>query len=203
MRKHLFSVTLFFSLSALILMGLLAPTFQSRVKGAPLWATDSAHHPLVGQRFPTVGGKSLRGREVSFPAETRGRVALLCVAYEQEDQPEVNSWTRPFDQMVQNQQDTSTLWYEVPMVSGTYTFMAGKIDEWMRQGIPSQLHDRVVTYYGPRDRYRTAFHTQAQQGGYAYLVDTAGVVRFVGERGATTEGLKQLKAKYLELVGLQ
>jgi hypothetical protein len=199
MRIRSLPVVLLCTICAFIFMGLVIPSFQSRRSGPSRWATDSTTHPLVGQVFPTVGGKALTGRDVSFPAETRGRVALVCVAYEQRDQYEIDSWTRPFDQMVQNQQDTSTQWYELPMVSGMYTFMAGQVDDWMRQGIPNSLHDRVVTYYGPRDAYRRQFQLQAQNGGYAYLLDEQGIIRFVGERMATVDALQALKAVYQQL----
>jgi hypothetical protein len=81
--------------------------------------------------------------------------------------------------------------YEIPMISSGYRFMAFMIDSGMRSGIPKAKHDNVVTYYGDVEKYTKALQIDPRSG-HAFLLDRDGIIRWQTQGFATDETLREL-----------
>ena len=114
--------------------------------GALLLTLAACSSPLpnrqpVGETFPAVQGKSLTGDPIALPPK---EPAVLLVGYLQEAQFDADRWLYG---LLQAQPPVRIL--EVPTIPGLFpSLFAGKIDEGMRQGIPSEDWASVVTVYG-------------------------------------------------------
>ena len=149
-----------------------------------------AAHRLVGQPFPAVRGESLAGQKVTLPDATRGRVAVIIAAFARQAQGRIDSWARPL--LDRYGDDGAVRYYELPMISGWYSWMSGFIDGGMRRGVPKPLHDNVVTYYGPLDSYLRAFDVQDKSDCYLFVLDGEGIVRHAARGPADLGGLELL-----------
>ena len=143
----------------------------------------------IGKRFPEVNAQSLANTDESIPDSARGKVTLITVAFLRESQPQLDSWLEPFNERYGGKEGYT--FYEVPMISGGYTFMRSVIDGGMRGGIPREKHKNVVTMYGDVEKYMNALNLDSRFG-YAFLLDREGIIRWQGNGFATQETLKEL-----------
>lgn len=96
--------------------------------------------------FPVIEAESLRGRTVRLPADLRGERNLLLVAYEREQQADIDTWLAVLDTLAPRLPDFA--YYELPTIGGGYKWMRAMIDGGMRQGIPDRAQrDRTITLY--------------------------------------------------------
>jgi hypothetical protein len=98
----------------------------------------------VGERFPTVSGRSLEEVKITLPDDYAGEPAVILVGYLQRAQFDIDRWILGLLQAGVNARIV-----EVPTVPGLAAGLAsGWIDEGMRSGIPEEDWGSVVTLYG-------------------------------------------------------
>jgi ATP10 protein len=139
----------------------------------------------IGKPFPTVSAKTLAKRCVRFPDETKGKVGLVFVAFEQGAQQDINSWVDPFIGDVLNNDAVS--YYEIPMISGSFKPVSRFIDGGMRGGVPKDLHDRTATFYGKRADFFQSMAITNQSRAYLFVLSRNGRIVFRTDGPATTE----------------
>jgi hypothetical protein len=155
-------------------------------------------HPLLGRRFPEVTGESLARRKVTLPDAAKGRVTVIIAAFARQAQGRIDTWARP---LLERYGDEGPVrYYELPMISGWYSWMSGFIDGGMRRGVPKPLHDNVVTYYGSLDRYFEAFDVTDKGDCYLFVLDGEGIVRHTARGPADLAGLEALYREIDRLV---
>ncbi|MFG0257870.1 MAG: hypothetical protein ACF8GE_08220 [Phycisphaerales bacterium JB043] len=126
------------SLSALLFALALAGVLLS--KGC---AKTYPNRTPLGERFPTVVGKSLEEETVRLPDDILGEPAILLVGYAQGTQFDIDRW---FLGLLQA--DVSARIFEIPTIPGLVPTPVSKwIDDGMRAGIPPQDWAAVVTLY--------------------------------------------------------
>lgn len=147
--------------------------------------------------FPGVSGENLHGERVRFPDDLMGAPALVLVAFEREQQSEVNTWLAQIDAFEAAIPGIRVV--ETPTISSArWGWMAWFIDGGMRSGIPDDAaRARTVTLYTDVARFREALGMETDEQIYAVLLDPEGRVRLV-EPGVYTEGSPQ---RFAELLG--
>ncbi len=146
-------------------------------------------NPNIGKKFPEVTAESLAKVQESIPDSCRGKVTLIAVAFLRENQSQLDSWLEPFIKKFGGQENFT--FYEVPMISSGYKFMRFIIDNGMRGGLPEFKHKHVVTIYGDVQSYIDALNLDPRLG-YAFLLDTKGIIRWQGQGFSTQETLDEL-----------
>lgn len=161
--------------------------------GALLLTLAACSSPLpnrqpVGETFPAVQGKSLTGDPIALPPK---EPAVLLVGYLQEAQFDADRWLYG---LLQAQPPVRIL--EVPTIPGLFpSLFAGKIDEGMRQGIPSEDWASVVTVYGdPAQPIARLTGTERGQNIRVLLLDADGQIRWFHDRGFSAGKLIELEA---------
>jgi hypothetical protein len=150
----------------------------------------------IGKPFPTVSAKTLAKRCVRFPDETKGKVGLVFVAFEQGAQQDINSWVDPFIGDVLNNDAVS--YYEIPMISGSFKPVSRFIDGGMRGGVPKDLHDRTATFYGKRADFFQSMAITDQSRAYLFVLSRDGRIVFRTDGPATPEKISAAR-KALEM----
>jgi hypothetical protein len=161
---------------------------------APLGATEVLdrrdNRPGV---FPLLAAETLRERKVRLPDELKGERNLLLVAYEREQQQDIDTWLAVLDTFALK--PPAFAYYELPTIAGGMRWMRAVIDGGMRQGIPDRAQrDRTITLYLDVDWFRTQIGTAGNDDIAALLVDREGniLARWFGRYDAAA-GL-QLRA---------
>lgn len=134
----------------------------------------------LGERFPSVAGTSLAGDEVRLPDDFAGAPVVLLVGYEMKTQFDLDRWILGLLQA-----GTPVALVEVPTIPGLLPgAFAGKIDQGMQSGIPSEDWGSVVTLYrGDASAVAAFTGNEGPRNGRVLLLDRQGVVRWFHDRG--------------------
>jgi hypothetical protein len=123
--------------------------------------------------FPVIAAETLRGRSVRLPEQLKGERNLLIVAYEREQQADIDTWLAVLDTLAPRLPDFA--YYELPTIGTNYKWMRAVIDGGMKQGIPDRAQrDRTITLYLDVDWFRGQIGTADNSGIAALLVDRQG-----------------------------
>jgi hypothetical protein len=126
-------------------------------------------------RFPVIEAETLRGRRLRLPDQLKGERNLLLVAYEREQQADIDTWLAVLDTF--SVQPPAFAYYELPSLGSSYKWMRAVIDGGMKQGIPDRAQrDRTITLYLDVDWFRKQIGTAAEPGIAALLVDREGLI---------------------------
>ena len=126
-------------------------------------------------RFPVIESESLRGRTIRLPDQLKGERNLLIVAYEREQQADIDTWLAVLDTF--SVREPAFAYYELPSLSSSYKWMRAVIDGGMKQGIPDRdQRDRTITLYLDMEWFRTQIGTAAEPGIAALLVNREGKI---------------------------
>lgn len=156
-----------------------------------------ATNPKIGSKFPKVTAKSLAGNTLTLPEAAEGKVTLICIAFVRNAQSMIDSWLGPFEQIFG--QDPEVTAYELPMAGPNWQFLSWLIDSGMRDGIPVEKHDHVLTIYEDYSEYQELLDMENTELAYIFLLDKKGIVRWKGQGHAAPEALMELieTTKYL------
>lgn len=143
--------------------------------------------------FPVIEAESLRGRALRLPDDFRGQRNLLLVAYEREQQADIDTWLAVLDTLAPQLPDFA--YYELPTIGSSYKWMRAVIDGGMKQGIPDRAQrDRTITLYLDVDWFRAQIGTAGNDSIAALLVDREGNIaarwygRYSAARGDSLRG---------------
>lgn len=143
--------------------------------------------------FPVIEAESLRGRTLRLPADLKGSRNLLLVAYEREQQADIDTWLAVLDTLAPQLPDFA--YYELPTIGSSFKWMRAVIDGGMKQGIPDRAQrDRTITLYLDVDWFRAQIGTAGNDSVAALLVDREGNIaarwygRYSKARGDSLRG---------------
>ncbi len=113
--------------------------------------TNSSLRP-VPSGFPEVTGIDLLGREVRLPAGLSGSPRVVVVAFEREQQADVDTWIRAAEPLLAAR--PAARLYEVPVIGASSAPFRFWVNNGMRAGIPDEAaRRRTVTVYTDRDGF--------------------------------------------------
>lgn len=126
-------------------------------------------------QFPTVKASNLEKRELSLPADFEGERNLLLIAFEREQQKNVDTWLHEMKRF--EELDPGFRYYELPTIQRPIGWMRWFIDSGMRRGIPDRkARERTITLYLDKKPFCDALHITNQKKIYALLVDRSGQI---------------------------
>lgn len=176
-----------------IVSGTLAMFLFVSIAGSSEGFAATPEHSSQKAYFPPVTATNLEKRELSLPADFEGDRNLLLVAFEREQQKNVDTWLREMKRF--EELDPSFRYYELPTIERTNAFVRWFIDGGMRRGIPDQkARERTITLYLDKKPFCDALLITDQKKIYAFLVDRAGNVLWKSEgdfdeaKGASLKG---------------
>jgi hypothetical protein len=152
---------------------------------------DTAESEL---RFPTLKAENLLGRELMLPRDFAGEWNLVFVAFQREQQPDVDTWL-PLARRLTSQ-FPKLRYYETPVIGRFYKVMKPVIDGGMRSGIPDRAsREATVTIYTNKEPFRKALGIGTEETIYAFLLDREGIVRWRAQGRFTDESGRSLEER--------
>lgn len=131
-------------------------------------------------QFPTVKASNLEKRELSLPADFDGERNLLLIAFEREQQKNVDTWLHEMKRF--EELDPGFRYYELPTIQRPIGLMRWFIDSGMRRGIPDlKARERTITLYLDKKPFCDVLHIYDQKKIYALLVDRSGKILWRSE----------------------
>jgi hypothetical protein len=124
--------------------------------------------------FPKLIASNLEKQTLSLPEDFAGDPNLLLIAFQREQQANVDTWLRG---MKRFEALPNFHYYELPTIDRLNPIARWFINSGMRRGIPdSNARARTVTLYLDKVAFRKALNLPDEKQIYAVLVDSSGRV---------------------------
>jgi hypothetical protein len=139
-------------------------------------ADTTTEKPMVTGEvtFPKLTVSNLEEKYLSLPEDFAGNRNLLLIAFQREQQQNVDTWLR---QMNRFESIPGFQYYELPTLDKLNPFVRWFINNGMRRGIPDRnARARTITLYLDKPSFRKALHIPDEKQIHAILVDRAGRV---------------------------
>jgi hypothetical protein len=126
-------------------------------------------------RFPRLIASNLEKRTFTLPDDFEGSRNLLLVAFQREQQQQVDTWLREMKRF--EELDPEFRYYELPTIQSPNRLVRWFIDTGMRRGIPDQkARSRTITLYIDKKPFVKALGIAAENRIYCFLVNRSGQV---------------------------
>lgn len=124
--------------------------------------------------FPKLTASNLETQTFSLPQDFAGDRNLLLIAFQREQQANVDTWLR---QMKRFELSPGFQYYELPTIDRLNPFFRWFINSGMRRGIPDRnARARTITLYLDKPSFRKALNLPDEKQVYAILADRSGRV---------------------------
>jgi hypothetical protein len=125
--------------------------------------------------FPRVSGENLEKRKFTFPDDFEKDRNLVIIAFQREQQDDVDTWTPLVQRLTQKYADLA--YYELPTISAMNPVFQWYINSGMRSGIPDRgARAATVTLYIDKEPFKRALEISDEDHIYTLLVDSGGNV---------------------------
>ena len=142
--------------------------------------------------FPAVYGSNLLREKKSLPADFKGRMNLLFVAFKQWQQSEVNSWVPWVKEM--ESKYAGLIYYELPVIEDRSSLSKWFINEGMRAGIPNPVtRERTITLYLNKDEFRNLLELRDEEHIHILFIGSNDEVLHQERGGFTSEAAVRLE----------
>jgi hypothetical protein len=126
-------------------------------------------------RFPQLQASDLEKRLLNLPGDFEGSRNLLLVAFQREQQAQVDTWLREMKRF--EEVDLNFRHYELPTIQRPNRLLRWIIDSGMRRGIPDpKARARTITLYIDKAPFLKALGITDEKRIYCFLVDRTGRV---------------------------
>jgi hypothetical protein len=143
--------------------------------------------------FPQMEGIDLLGRKRQVPQDFEGSYQLVAVAFEREQQAEVDTWIAAADILMKEFEELR--FYELPIIYEVNPLYRTWINNGMRAGIPfEKARKRTITIYTDRQRFLEMMDLNADQI-YVFLLGEDGTIQWQTSGLATKDKITQLKER--------
>ena len=131
-------------------------------------------------RFPQLQASNLEKRSLNLPGDFGGSRNLLLVAFQREQQAQVDTWLREMKRF--EEVDPGFRYYELPTIQSPNRLLRWIIDTGMRRGIPDQkARARTITLYIDKAPFLKALGITDEKQIHCFLVDRTGRVLWRAE----------------------
>ena len=135
-----------------------------------------------GARFPRLTASNLEKRTFTLPDDFEGSRNLLLVAFQREQQQQVDTWLREMRRF--EELDPEFRYYELPTIQSPNRLVRWFIDTGMRRGIPDpKARSRTITLYMDKQPFLKALGITDENRIYCFLVNRSGQVLWRAEGG--------------------
>ncbi|SRR5690554_849217 len=135
----------------------------------------------VGENFPEVTVTDLNDKEEVIPKDTKGKFTLIGVAFSEDAQRDLYSWSEPVYNEFMNENNFASLVYDphvklILMFGGGNQLVYNKAKEQILEGTDESLRNNVVLYKGEVKTYRKSLKMKDRKIPYFFVLDKKGKI---------------------------
>jgi phage terminase large subunit len=142
--------------------------------------------------FPRLIGSNLEGNDVVIPEAFTGKKNLVIVAFERQQQNEVDSWLSAYENLIRDYPGLEI--YELPVIKIMNAFIRFNINNGMRYGITNKNNRiRTITVYLDKEEFKKSLNINTEETIQVFLLDDKAKILWSTEGNATEEQVRALK----------
>lgn len=139
-----------------------------------------------GDNFPTINVLDLNENEIQIPNDTKGKFTLIGVAFSEDAQQDLYSWSQPVFSEFMDENNLSSLVYDpnvklILMFTGVNRAVFNKAKKQITEGTDESLKDNVVLYNGKMEDYRKTLNMKDRKKPYFFVLDKEGKIIYTAE----------------------
>jgi hypothetical protein len=144
------------------------------------------------RHFPNVSGSSLDGKRFNLPADLKGKMNIVIIAFRREQTDIIEQWATPLKEIMRA--DPSLEVYELPTLGRGYSPFRWWIDGGMRAGIvDEEARRRTITIYTNKRNFKVQLGIPNEETIYIFLVGKDGRIITRVQGDFTEEKHRQLQ----------
>ena len=138
----------------------------------------------TGKEFPLIKTIDLNEKEITIPKDTKGKFALVGVAFSEDAQDDLYSWSQPVFSEFMDDNNMSSLVYDphvylVLMFTGANQIAYRSAKKQITEGTDESLKDNIVLYKGAMENYRKTLKMKDRKKPYFFVLDKKGEIIYV------------------------
>lgn len=140
----------------------------------------------MGKQFPSIETYDLDEKKIVIPEDTKGKFTLVGVAFSEDAQEDLYSWSQPVFSEFMDENNLSSLVYDpnvhlILMFTGVNQLAFNKAKEQITEGTDENLRKNVVLYKGKMEDYRKTLKMKDRKVPHFFVLDKNGKIIFVAE----------------------
>lgn len=155
-----------------------------------------------GDQFPSIDVLDLNENAFNIPNDSKGKFSLVGVAFSEDAQKDLYSWSQPVFSEFMDENNMSSLVYDpnvylIVLFTGANQLGYNKAKEQITQGTDESLKDNVVLYKGKMEDYRKILKMKDRKKPYFFVLDKEGKIIYTAS-GKYNQKVLQDVAKLIE-----
>jgi hypothetical protein len=164
---------------------------------AALLGLFSYTHAQEGEVFPTIEVVDLNDQEISIPEDTKDKFTLIGVAFSEDAQEDLYTWSQPVFSEFMDDNNLSSLVYDphvhlILMFTGANQLVYNKARKQIEEGTDPTLKDNVVMYKGKMEDYRKVLDMKDRKKPYFFVLDKEGKIIYTAEGRYSRDVLEEV-----------
>ncbi|MAC94404.1 MAG: hypothetical protein CMC96_02765 [Flavobacteriales bacterium] len=150
-----------------------------------------------GELFPSIEVVDLNENKSTIPEDTKGKFTLVGIAFSEDAQNDLYSWSQPVFSEFMDDNNLSSLVYDpyvklILMFGGANQLVYKKAKEQITQGTDETLKDNVVMYKGSIKDYRKILKLKNRKTPYFFVLDKEGKIIYTTEGRYSRQQIKEV-----------
>lgn len=150
-----------------------------------------------GDTFPTIEVEDLNEKVSRIPEDTKGKFTLIGIAFSEDAQNDLYSWSQPVFSEFMDENNLSSLVYDpyvklILMFGGANQLLYNKARDRIIEGTDETLKDNVVMFKGDIKDYRKALKLKKRKTPYFFVLDKEGKIIYTTEGRYSRQVLKEV-----------
>tara|TARA_B100000965_G_scaffold352176_1_gene327226 strand:+ start:118 stop:648 length:531 start_codon:yes stop_codon:yes gene_type:complete len=150
-----------------------------------------------GEPFPDIEVVDLNEDSYTLPQATKGKFTLIGVAFSEDAQDDLYTWSQPVFSEFMDENNLSSLVYDphvklILMFTGANQVVYNKAKEKIEEGTDETLKDNVVLYKGKMEDYRKTLKMKDRKKPYFFVLDKNGVIIYVTQGAYSRKVLEEV-----------
>ena len=150
-----------------------------------------------GNTFPDIDVINLNDEELNIPEDLKGKFSLIGVAFSEDAQSDLYTWSQPIFSEFMDENNLSSLVYDpnvhlILMFTGANQLAYNKAKQQIIEGTDESLTDNIVLYKGAMENYRKTLKMKDRKKPYFFVLDMEGKIIYVTSGRYTMKALKEV-----------
>tara|TARA_B110000503_G_C7098733_1_gene392832 strand:+ start:255 stop:788 length:534 start_codon:yes stop_codon:yes gene_type:complete len=151
----------------------------------------------TGDMFPEIDVLDLNNEALTIPADIKGKYSLIGVAFSEDAQQDLYTWSQPVFSEFLDEKNLSSLVYDpnvhlILMFTGANQLAYNKSKQQITEGTDESLSDNIVLYKGAMENYRKALNMKDRKKPYFFVLDKQGKIIYVTSGRYTMKALREV-----------
>ena len=150
-----------------------------------------------GMKFPSIDVLDLNDKAINIPEDTKGKFAMIGVAFSEDAQRDLYSWSQPVFSEFMDENNMSSLVYDpnvhlILLFTGANQLGYNKAKQQITEGTDESLKDNIVLYKGKMEDYRKTLKMKDRKKPYFFVLDKDGKIIYTAVGRYNAKVLKEV-----------